>query len=144
PVQAVAAILYRDEQVFCPEGEVVEGRVLEVAQEEQRQRPGVVGRPALRDLEQPAEASEGGPSGGVRVRVPRLREVELAEVSARTEHAVLGALERRALALGRRVGVEGRRRAADGGVVDRDPVRVEDQSVRVEGAGGLRKGITGR
>src|SRR5207249_6667667 len=57
-MQAVAAILHRHEQVFRPEGEVVEARVIDIAQEEQRQRAGVVGRPALRELEEPAEASE--------------------------------------------------------------------------------------
>src|SRR5438034_11817725 len=98
-----------------PEGEVVEARVIDIAQEEQRQRAGVVGRPALRELEEPAEASELASGLGVGIGVRGLREEELAEVRARTEHAVLGALERRAsLGFGQRVGVEGRRRAADG------------------------------
>src|SRR5256712_3640950 len=131
-VKSVARVLDHDEVVPGPEGEVVEARVRDVAEEEERQGAVVVGRPALRELEERAEAAEVAPRLGLRVRVTRLGEVELAEVGAGTEHAVLWSLERRApLVLSEPVGVE-RSAAVHRGVVNGDPARVEDQTIRVE------------
>src|SRR5262245_14286080 len=104
-MQSVAAILDRHEQVFRPEGEVVECRVMDVAQVEERERARLSRRPLLCHLEQPAEAS-GGLT--VHVRVARLREIEFAEGCPGTEYAVLGTLEWRAPhLLGQCIGIRG-------------------------------------
>jgi len=49
-VKGIARVLDHDEVVPGPEGEVVEARVLNVAEEEERQGAVVIGRPALREL----------------------------------------------------------------------------------------------
>src|SRR3954464_1016700 len=95
PVQRVTRVLAEREQILRQERDVVEGRVRLVSLVEDRQLPGVRRRVLLRQLEDRRPAAAAVVLRARRTGVARLVEVELLEMRAGPEQAVLRPLERR-------------------------------------------------